>query len=57
MNGSRRQFFARAAERRFHDLDDASTTAAIHSAVAGLPNDITSIDAAAAALVERDTGA
>jgi hypothetical protein len=41
MDASRRQFFARSAERRLHDLDDASTTAAIQSAVAGLPNDIT----------------
>jgi metal-responsive CopG/Arc/MetJ family transcriptional regulator len=54
---SRSEFFARAAERWLDDLDDETTTAAIDRAIAGLPDDTTFTDAAAAALAERDAGA
>jgi metal-responsive CopG/Arc/MetJ family transcriptional regulator len=47
---SRSEFFARAAERWLAVLEDDQTTAAINSALAGLPYDTACTDAAAAAV-------
>jgi len=47
---SRSEFFARAAERWLAALEDDENTAAINSALAGLPQDTAFTDAAAAAL-------
>jgi len=53
---SRSEFFARAAERWLAALDD-ETTAAINSALAGLPYDTASADAVArASFVDRLCG-
>ena len=46
---SRSDFFARAAERWLAVLEDDQTTAAINSALAGLPHDTAFADADAAA--------
>jgi len=50
---SRSEFFARAAERWLHDLDEDQTTDAINRAIAGLGEDTAFTDAAAAALVQN----
>jgi metal-responsive CopG/Arc/MetJ family transcriptional regulator len=47
---SRSEFFARAAERWLHDLDDDQTTEAINRAIDGLTPDTAFTDAAAASL-------
>jgi metal-responsive CopG/Arc/MetJ family transcriptional regulator len=49
---SRSEFFARAAERWLHDLDDDETTEAINRAIDGLAPDAAFTDAAAALLVD-----
>ncbi len=50
---SRSEFFARAAERWLHDLDDDQTTDAINEALAGIEQDTAFTDAAAAVLAQR----
>jgi metal-responsive CopG/Arc/MetJ family transcriptional regulator len=57
MGVSRSEFFARAAERWLEDLEDEGTTDTINRAIAGLPNESAFIEAAAAALVQREAGA
>ncbi len=47
---SRSEFFARAAERWLHDLDDDQTTEAINRAIDGLTPDTAFTDVAAALL-------
>jgi len=47
---SRSEFFARAAERWLHDLDDEQTTEAINRAIDGLAPDTAFTDAAATLL-------
>ncbi len=49
---SRSEFFARAAERWLHDLDDDQTTEAINRAIDGLAPDTAFTDAAATLLVD-----
>jgi metal-responsive CopG/Arc/MetJ family transcriptional regulator len=51
---SRSEFFARAAERWLHDLDDPQTTDAIDRALAGIVQDTAFTDAAAAAVAKRE---
>jgi metal-responsive CopG/Arc/MetJ family transcriptional regulator len=50
---SRSEFFARAAERWLHDLDDAQTTDAINQALGGLEQDTAFTNAAAAGLAQH----
>jgi predicted DNA-binding protein len=47
---SRSEFFARAAERWLHELEDHELTEAINRALAGEPDDLAFTNAAAAAL-------
>lgn len=50
---SRSEFFARAAERWLHDLDDAQTTEAIDQALATVQQDTAFTDVAAARIAQR----
>ncbi|MGO9763941.1 MAG: ribbon-helix-helix protein, CopG family [Solirubrobacteraceae bacterium] len=52
---SRSEFFARAAESWLAALEDEDTTAAINSALRGIPSDHEFTDAAAAALAADAT--
>lgn len=53
---SRSEFFARAAERWLHDLDDDQITDAIDRALAGVDQKTAFIDAAADQLVRQHGG-